>query len=278
MKIIRIGTLVCACLLTAACMQDQPAATQTQTATDALGAEQIAAVDGQRIPTSVFNHFTRTAQQREADSLNDQERALLVEQIVTIQLLANAATQDGLTNEQEIAAELEYARLQLLARAMTQKYSNENPPTEAELRQVYEDNLPRLANTQYRARHILVETEDEAASLIEQLNDGADFAELAREHSTGPTAPDGGDLGWFSAESMVAPFAAAVVDAEVGVHVPMPVQTRFGWHVIRVEEKREQEPPGLESVRTELMNEVARQKLSDYISSLRERAEVTIEE
>lgn len=277
MKTIHLSAFTCACALIAACVPEQPTATQAQTASDSLGAGQIAVVDGRRIPTSVFNHFTRTAQQREADSLDEQERTLLIDQMVTIQLLANAATADGLPNEQEIAAELEYARLQLLARAMTLKFSDDNPPTEAELRRVYEENLPRLANTQYRARHILVETEDEAASVITQLDDGAAFADLAREHSTGPTGPDGGDLGWFSADSMVAPFADAVADAEVGVHIPTPVQTRFGWHVILVEEKREQQPPGLESVRAELMSEVDRQKLSDYISALRERAEVEIE-
>ena len=136
--------------------------------------------------------------------------------------------------------------------------------------------MRRLASTQYKARHILVETEDEAAAIITELDNGAEFAELARQHSTGPTGPDGGDLGWFSADSMVAPFAEAVRAVEIGNYTSKPVQTRFGWHVILVEDQREQEPPGLESVRSELTTAVERQKMDRYVEGLRQAAEVVV--
>ncbi|EKE44620.1 PpiC-type peptidyl-prolyl cis-trans isomerase [Oceaniovalibus guishaninsula JLT2003] len=119
--------------------------------------------------------------------------------------------------------------------------------------------------TEYNAAHILVETEDEAKEIVAQLNDGADFAELAREKSTGPSGPSGGDLGWFGPGQMVGEFDEAVQNMEPG-SVSDPVQTQFGWHVIRLNETRQQDAPALDEVRDRLAAEIqqeAAQKLID---------------
>jgi peptidyl-prolyl cis-trans isomerase C len=122
---------------------------------------------------------------------------------------------------------------------------------------------------QFKARHILVDTQAAAADLITQLDDGADFAELAKEHSTGPTGPNGGDLGWFAPDQMVQPFSQAVAALEDGAHTAEPVQTQFGWHVILREDSRENQPPTLESVRDAIVQRVEQAKFAAYLETLR---------
>lgn len=244
---------------------------------DFLGPGEVALVNGDRIPESIFRLFTLNALQTDADNLTPEGRAEVIDRLVTIELLANEAEQNGLPEERRIAAALELQRLQVLARSMTERFTDENPPTEAELRDLYEENLPRLRSTEYKTRHILVDTQSEATSLIQQLDAGADFAQLAREHSTDTaSAEDGGDLGWASADNWVQPFAEAVRSATPGVHVPSPVESQYGWHVILVDEVAEQVAPGLEAVRQDLIVAAEARKLNDFINELRDAAEVTI--
>ncbi|MDX1784866.1 MAG: peptidylprolyl isomerase [Roseovarius sp.] len=127
--------------------------------------------------------------------------------------------------------------------------------------------------TEYKAAHILVETEEEAATLVAQLKDGADFAELAKEHSTGPSGPSGGELGWFSAGMMVEPFQDAVEALEAG-GISDPVQTQFGWHVIRLNETRIKDRPDLEEVRPELEEELQQAAMTAHLEQLLADAEI----
>jgi peptidyl-prolyl cis-trans isomerase C len=129
---------------------------------------------------------------------------------------------------------------------------------------------------EYKASHILVETEEKAGEIIEKLNEGADFGELAKEHSKDTSATQGGDLGWFTPEVMVEPFSQAVTQLKEGEYTRQPVQTQFGWHVIRLEEVREATPPSIEEVRPQIVQRLQSQMISDYLEKLREQAEVEI--
>ncbi len=128
--------------------------------------------------------------------------------------------------------------------------------------------------TEYNASHILVETEEEAAALVTDLEGGADFAELAKEKSTGPSGPRGGELGWFGKGAMVAPFEEAVVAMDVG-SVSAPVQTQFGWHVIKLNETRMKDAPTLNDVRGELEQEIQSAAIQARVDELTEGAEIT---
>ena len=130
-----------------------------------------------------------------------------------------------------------------------------------------------VPETEYDASHILVDTEEEAQALVETLAGGADFAELAMEKSTGPSGPNGGQLGWFGLGRMVPPFEAAVVEMDVGA-VSDPVQTQFGWHVIKLNGVRDTAPPALEEVRGDLEDQVNRVALEARIEELTQGAEV----
>lgn len=274
MKTIQSLSIILVAGIVLGCTKDSE---EVATTPDPLGPGEVAVINGERVPESVFRLYTLLAHQVNADDLTPEGRNQYIEELVYLQVLANEAEAEGLDQERRIAAELELQRIQYLARAMTERYSDENPPSEAELRALYEKNLPRLMAPEYKVRHILVDAEDEAKDLIAQLNQGADFAELAREHSTdAATADEGGDLGWSSADGWVKPFADAVASATVGVPVPAPVHSQFGWHVILVEDKKDKVAPGLDAVRQDLITAVRNQKLDAYASGLREAAEVTI--
>lgn len=127
--------------------------------------------------------------------------------------------------------------------------------------------------TEYKAAHILVETEEEAQKLVDELKGGADFSTLAEEHSTGPSGPSGGQLGWFSDGMMVEPFQVAVAEMEAD-SISDPVQTDFGWHVIKLEETRIKDAPKLEDVRDEIENALRQKAIQDAIAELQEKGDI----
>jgi peptidyl-prolyl cis-trans isomerase C len=272
MKTLQIPLLIGALLLAVnACSQNA-----TPGAGDAaLGPTRVALVNGQPIAESVLRVYALATENKNLEELSPADRQRLLDDLIGVELLSQQAEKDGLTNSRTIAAQLELQRLQLVARSMATSYLEKNPATEAEIQKVYDENLPRLSGQQYKARHILVETRDEAEAVIAQLRAGGNFVALATERASGPTGPNGGALDWFTADSMPAPFAAAVGSMAVGSYSTEPVQTEFGFHVILLEDTRKQEPPPLADLRNEIISAVERKRLEDYVRALRETATVS---
>ncbi|WP_166417703.1 peptidylprolyl isomerase [Cochlodiniinecator piscidefendens] len=151
----------------------------------------------------------------------------------------------------------------------------ESSLTEEAVQAAYEAEFSETdPSTEYNAAHILVETEEEALELVQMLNDGSDFADLAREKSTGPSGANGGALGWFGPGMMVAPFEEAVVALEPG-QVSAPVETQFGWHVVMLNETRLKDAPALEDVRAELEANLQRAAMEAQLAALVEGADIT---
>jgi len=145
---------------------------------------------------------------------------------------------------------------------------------DADVQALYDANFADAGgDLEWNASHILVATEEEAQNLIDQLNDGADFVALAHEFSTGPSGPNGGALGWFGTGMMVPEFETAVAGLEAG-EISAPVQTQFGWHVVKLNESRISAPPALEDVRADLEEELRRQRVDAYLAELTEAAEI----
>ena len=255
----------------------QGAASGSAAASDPLGPGEVAFVGEDRIPESIFRLFTLASLQTDAENLTPEARTQVIDRLVIIELLAQEAEKRGLPRERRVAAELELQRLQTLARNMTNRYTDENPATEAELRDLYQASLPQLQQTQYKTRHILVESEDEARDVLEELDDGEDFADLAQQYSIDQTAAQGGDLGWITVNSVPA-FANALPTATPGVPLADPVQSNYGWHVILVDEIKEEAAPSLEDVRDDLTAAVEAQKLTKFVESLRENSQVRLTE
>jgi peptidyl-prolyl cis-trans isomerase C len=241
-----------------------------------LGSARVAVVNGQPVAESVLRTYVRTTERKDLDELAPEDRARVLDDLIGLQLLAQEADKAGLTSSRALAAQVELQRLRLVANAMASDYIEKNPPSEAAIQAIYDENLDRLAGRQYKARHILVTTKDEADSVIAQLRQGADFTKLAEERADGPTGPNGGALDWFSLDSVPPPFAEAVQAMTVGSYTTEPVQTDFGFHVILLEETRAQEPPAVADIRDDLTSAAQRKQLDDYIKALRETATVTL--
>ena len=236
----------------------------------------VATINDQPIYLSVFNRYSTGRLQKPAADLSDPERSALIDELIGFYLMADAAKTEGVTQEQDVVIDIELQTLQMLSRQMASRHLDQNPPTETELQLTYQQNIERLSGRQYKARHILVDAENEAIDVITELQAGGDFQQLAIEQSTGPSGPSGGDLGWFTASNMVPPFAAAVTAMDAGTFSETPVQTRFGWHVILLEDINDQQAPGLEAVRADITNLVEQENLQEFVDSLRDASVISI--
>ena len=234
-------------------------------------------VNGRPLPESVVRIYVLATERQNLDDMSAEDRQRVVNDVIGLELLAQQAEKEGLTSSRTLAAQLELQRLQALARAMASQYIENNPPTDALIQAIYEENLPRLSGEQHRLRHILVSTKAEADTVIARLNQGTDFIALANERSDGPTGPNGGALGWLTLDSMPPAFATAVRGMTVGSYSREPVQTDSGFHVILLEETQRQEAPALQDIRDDLVAAAERKQLDDYIKVLRESASVSIE-
>ena len=186
-----------------------------------------------------------------------------------------ALSQDDMATEtQKVRTALENERRTLLAAEVVGKIAGDAVTDEA-VQAAYEEQFANAdQGMEFNASHILVETQEEAQAIVEELNNGAEFAAVAREKSTGPSGPNGGSLGWFSAGMMVEPFQAAVEELDVGA-ISEPVQTQFGWHVITLNETRSKAAPQLDAVRGQIEGQLQQTAVEDYINTLVEGAEVS---
>ncbi len=213
-----------------------------------------------------------------AETLPDQYRNLpddvLFEGILN-QLIQQTALSQALEapEPRRIPLSLKNERRLLRAGAQIERIAKDAVTDEA-IRQAYEERYAKAEpSKEYNASHILVETKEEAEEIIQELEKGADFAGLAREKSTGPSGPNGGQLGWFGPGMMVKPFEDAVIALEPG-QISEPVETQFGWHVIRLNETRLKDAPKLEDVREELRQEIERAAVEKAIKEIADKADV----
>lgn len=200
-------------------------------------------------------------------------RENLISFLIDMKIVSKAAEDKKVGDGADFKKKLAFARDRLL---MDNILNTEGKAavTDDAMKKVYEDATKQVSGEQeVHARHILVPTEEEAKAIVEELKKGADFAELAKKKSKDPGAADGGDLGFFTKEQMVPEFSAAAFALEPG-KISDPVKSQFGWHVIKVEEKRDRKPPPFEQVKPQIETFVVRKAQSDYVTKLREAAKV----
>src|ERR1700737_4854990 len=193
--------------------------------------------------------------------------------LIDMKIVAKAAEDKKIADREDFKNRLAFARNRLLMDNLL-SVEGKAATTDEAMKKVYEDASKQITGEQeVHARHILVETEDEAKQVSEELKKGADFAELAKKKSKDPGASDGGDLGFFTKDQMVPEFSAAAFALEPG-KISDPVKTQFGWHVIKVEEKRTRKAPEFEQVKPQIETYVVRKAQADYVAKLREAAKV----
>ena len=203
----------------------------------------------------------------------ESRRRLLVEYLIEAHLMAEAAEKAGLTKGEDFELRMEYYRLRAIRDAYFEKQVRDAVP-ESEAKSLYEERVKSLpSQEEVRARHILLETEDEAKTVRKELEDGGDFGELAQKHSKDRGGQDGGDLGYFTRGQMVKPFEDAAFSLEKDI-LSEPVKSDFGWHIIKVEDKRARPVPSFDDVKANLAQFVVRKAQSDLVTKLRENAKI----
>src|SRR5215470_1411150 len=193
--------------------------------------------------------------------------------LIDLQIVAKAAEDKKIENTEDFKKRLAFTRKRLMMDSLLAAEGKAATTDEA-LKKVYDEAAKQITSeVEVRARHILVETEDEAKAVVEELKKGADFAELAKKKSKDPGASDGGDLGFFTKDQMVPEFSAIAFTLEPG-KISDPVKSQFGWHVIKVEEKRNRQAPPIDQVKGQIETYVTRKAQADYVAKLREAAKV----
>ena len=256
--------------------ENTPASAAEPPATTATSSEVVATVNGVQITRDDLAVYTNQRNSRLKTGAESDPKVVL-DELVGLELMRQEAVRKGLDKKPDIVNEIDQQRRTLLAGAALRDYLQNNQISDEDLRLMY-DQQAAQPGMEYKARHILLPTEAEARNAITRLDEGGDFAEMAKELSTGPTGKNGGDLGWFASGQMVKPFSEATAALDKGTYTKDPVQTQFGWHVILLEDSRESTPPAFEDVKDRLRTAATSQRLKQHMQEIRDSAEVTMPE
>lgn len=236
-------------------------------------AQNIAVVNGKPISRAKADAFVQElVKQGQQDT--PQLQAMVRQELVDREILVQEAERRGLPAKADVKFQLDNTRQQVLINALVQDELKKSAISDADIKAEYDRLTSGDAGKEYRARHILVEKEDEAKAIIEQLKKGAKFEQLAKQSKDPGSAANGGDLDWASANSFVEPFSKAMVALQKGKFTETPVQTQFGWHVIRLDDIRQSKAPAFEEVKEQLAESMRRRKLQDFQQALKAKAKI----
>ena len=269
-----VSTVAAIGVLLTACNKGQQAAPAA--AIDTPAAATVAVVNGVAIPRANYDAFLKNLLQGKPvpPDLTAEQKNQVLDELITMQLVSTQAVKDGVDKDPEVAANLEVLRLRVLSDGESQKFLKGKDPTDAELHAEYDSDITAMDKTEYHARHILVASKEKAEQLIKKLKGGAKFEDVAKAESTDNSKTSGGDLGWFTATRMVKPFADAVKGLKKGETTPEPVQTQYGWHIIKLEETREVTPPPFEQVKAQVSKNLIQKKLVAYVEEMKKTAKI----
>ncbi|MEM6615175.1 MAG: peptidylprolyl isomerase [Pseudomonadota bacterium] len=238
----------------------------------ALADNTIATVNGEAITEADLGAAEAELSDTVSEMGDEERREYLLNFLIDMKVMAGEAQQRGFGEGPEFEARIALLRERILMQSVLDEARAS--VTEEDLRAFYEEAVGGAdPQEEIRARHILVESEDEAKTLLTEIEGGADFAEMAQEHSTGPSGPAGGDLGFFQRGQMVPPFEEAAFALEPG-GISEPVQTQFGWHIIKLEERRPVSPPPFEELEPRIREIMERQAQASLVEELRGAATI----
>ena len=236
----------------------------------------VAVVDGTQIHLSQVREMHRRLPAQYQQLPFETIFTGLVESVIDTKLAAADARKQKLQATPEFKDQMARLEEQVLQR-IAFEHAIKEIVTDAAVRARYDKIVKEISGSeQIKVRHILLKTEDEAAKIIEELGKGGDFVKLAKERSTGPSAPSGGDLGFFGKGQMVPEFEKAAFTLKDGEYNKKPVKTEFGWHVMKVEARRKSEAPKFEEAEEGLRNDLSQEAGVSYITKLREKAKITL--
>ncbi|MDP4299589.1 peptidylprolyl isomerase [Leptothrix discophora] len=236
-------------------------------------AQNVAIVNGKGVPTARFESFmTQITKQGNQPRTPELERQVK-DELVLREIFVQEAEKRGLQRNDEYKTQMEIARQSLLIRELFADYQKKNPVTDAEVQAEYDKVKAGAGEKEYRARHILVEKEEDAKALIAELKGGAKFEDLAKKASKDPgSAQNGGDLDWAAPANYVPEFSKAMVGLAKGAYTQEPVRSQFGFHVIQLEDVRDAQFPALDEVKAQLQQRLQQAKIGKFRDDLRGKA------
>jgi peptidyl-prolyl cis-trans isomerase C len=265
----RVSAVAAITILLAACGKGQQATTTPAAADKPASPPPVAIVDGVPISRDSYDDYLKGLLRGKPESdVTAEEKDKVLDQMINMQLIAAKAEKDGLDKDPDTATRLALVRTQILADAAAQKYVKAHEPSDQELHAAYDAATDK---TEYRASHILVPTKEKAEQVLKKLKGGAKFEDVAKAESTDNSKANGGDLGWFTTARMVKPFGDAVKSLKVGETTTEPVQTQYGWHVIKLIDTRD---APFDQIKGQLANGIMQKKFQDYIESLKATAKI----
>ncbi len=233
----------------------------------------IAIVNGTPITQSELDVYSgQRKPPNNAPEANSEE--VIMKELVALELMRQEGISKGLDKQPKVIATIDQQQRTALAGAAIQEFMTNNPISEEDARKLYDEQMGSKSNMEFKARHILVKEQAEAEAIVELLDKGSDFSELAKEKSTGPSGASGGELGWFSEGQMVKPFSEAAAKLEKGQYTKVPVQTQFGWHVIILDDSRESTPIPYDDVKDRIKMLLVNQKLQQHVEAMRSAANI----
>jgi peptidyl-prolyl cis-trans isomerase C len=236
-------------------------------------AQNIATVNNRPIPKAREDAWVKAlAQQGQQDSA--QLREMVKQQLIQREVFMQEATRRGLPEKADVKFQLDVQRQNTLIQALMRDEMEKRPITDADVKKAYDEQKSKAGSKEYRARHILVEKEDEAKAIVEQLKKVAKFEELAKKSKDTGSAANGGDLDWASPDGFVKPFSDAMTKLEKGKITETPVQTQFGWHVIRVDDVRDAQFPPLAQVQGQIREALQQQRAQEFAAELQKKAKI----
>ena len=245
-------------------------------APSAYAADTLATVNGKAIKQSIYDYIAKDATAR-GQKVDSQVKQAITNKLIDSELVYQEAQKLGLDKQADYLAREELSRRELLTSMYLQDFVKKNPISESETKAAYEEYKKAYGDKEYSARHILVKTESEAKDIIAQLGKGGDFAKIAKEKSLDPGSKEkGGDLGWFSPASMVKPFSDVAINLQKGSISSNPVQTQFGWHVIKLIDTRTAQPLPFDKVKDGIQKNLQQRNLEKMMAELRTKAKIDI--
>jgi len=237
-----------------------------------VAAQNVAIVNGKPVPKSRVDALLKQAQ-RSGQQLPPDIEARARDAVVMQEIFAQEAERRGLAASPEFKAEMELARTRVLLQQLQADFEKKSPVTDAEAKTEYDKVKAQNTGTEYHARHILVEKEEDAKRLITQIKGGAKFDEVAKKNSKDPgSAENGGDLDWAKPDSYVPEFGEAMAKLKKGEMTETPVKTQFGFHIIKLEDTREAQFPSFEQVKPQIQERLKQSKLQQFQQELRTKA------
>ena len=236
--------------------------------------EPVATVNGVALPQSRMEFMMEQQRNRGAPD-NQQTRSMMREELINREVVTQEAQRSGIAKSSEVQAQMDIARQEILVGAYLRDWVKKHPISDAELQQEYERARAQTGDKEYRARHILVDNEDQAKALIADLNKGAKFDELAKKNSKDAGSKErGGDLDWNVPAAFDKQFSDAMVKLDKGKYTAAPVQTRFGYHVIQLDDVRPVKFPSFEEVKPRIAQQLQQHKVDELVRGLRAKAKV----